>query len=141
MKHSSNSDTLTVLYDGGCPLCLREIAHVKGLAERTNSALEFVDVSDGAMGCAIYANDREKLLARFHVQRSDGSRLDGAEAFVAMWSRLPGWRWLARWLGCQAVCGPWKRPIAASFGCVRDCSGSFAGSMRSGVEKGDMEWL
>jgi len=96
MKHSSNSDTLTVLYDGGCPLCLREIAHVKGLAERTNSALEFVDVSDGAMGCAIYANDREKLLARFHVQRSDGSRLDGAEAFVAMWSRLPGWRWLAR---------------------------------------------
>ncbi|WP_197673870.1 thiol-disulfide oxidoreductase DCC family protein [Halopseudomonas xinjiangensis] len=76
---------------------MREIAHVKGLAERReDSALRFVDISSGASDCAAFADDREKLLARFHVQRSDGSRLDGAEAFVAMWSRLPGWRWLAR---------------------------------------------
>ena len=31
-----------------------------------------------------------------HVEQPDGSRLDGAAAFVAMWERLPGWRWLAR---------------------------------------------
>ena len=24
------------------------------------------------------------------------TQLDGAAAFVAMWERLPGWRWLAR---------------------------------------------
>lgn len=96
MVQISDTETLTVLYDGGCPLCLREIAHVKGLAERSDSALEFIDISSGAAGCAIYADDRDRLLARFHVERSDGSRLVGAEAFVAMWSRLPGWRWLAR---------------------------------------------
>ncbi len=30
------------------------------------------------------------------MQRADGTRLQGAAAFVAMWQRLPGWRWLAR---------------------------------------------
>ena len=93
---TKNIDTLTVLYDGDCPLCRREIAHVKGLSERrSDSALCFVDISREE-DSATYAADRATLLARFHVQRADGSRLDGAAAFVAMWRRLPGWRWLAR---------------------------------------------
>jgi hypothetical protein len=36
------------------------------------------------------------LLARFHVQRPDGQLLSGAQAFLALWTALPGWRWLAR---------------------------------------------
>lgn len=97
MNPTPSSETLTVLYDGECPLCRREISHVKGLAEaRSDSGLCFVDISSrGAEGNA-FAADRTALLARFHVQRPDGSRLDGAAAFVAMWGRLPGWRWLAR---------------------------------------------
>jgi demethoxyubiquinone hydroxylase (CLK1/Coq7/Cat5 family)/predicted DCC family thiol-disulfide oxidoreductase YuxK len=88
------ADTLTVLYDGGCPLCRREIAHVQGLAARQGDAgLCFVDISADA---ACDVAEREALLARFHVQRGDGTRLDGAAAFVAMWQRLPGWRRLAR---------------------------------------------
>lgn len=95
MKDAAAPEVLTVLYDGGCPLCGREIAHVQGLAERqADSALCFVDVS--ATQCAMPADERAALLARFHVQRADGSRLDGAAAFAAMWARLPGWRWLAR---------------------------------------------
>ena len=90
-------ETLTVLYDGACPLCRREIAHARGLAEgRQGSALCFVDISRDADHGGTFAADRAHLLARFHVQRPDGSRLDGAAAFVAMWERLPGWRWLAR---------------------------------------------
>jgi len=88
-------EVLTVLYDGGCPLCRREIAHVQGLAaQRPDSALCFIDVC--APDNALPPDDRAKLLARFHVQRADGHRLDGAAAFVAMGERLPGWRWLAR---------------------------------------------
>lgn len=97
MSSSKPPGQLTVLYDGACPLCRREIAHVEGLAKRqTNSSLCFVDISDGADGHAAFTAERSTLLARFHVQLDDGSRLDGAAAFVAMWSRLPGWRWLAR---------------------------------------------
>jgi len=100
VKASKPDDTLTVLYDGACPLCRREIAHVRGLSERQgDAALCFVDISragcEGA-GDAALAAERDALLARFHVQRADGSRLSGAAAFVAMWSRLPGWRWAAR---------------------------------------------
>ncbi len=95
MKDAAQPEMLTVLYDGGCPLCRREIAHVQGLAaQRPDSALCFVDVHDAHS--AVPAAERAALLARFHVQRPDGSRLDGAAAFVAMWARLPGWRWLAR---------------------------------------------
>ena len=95
MKEPGAPEVLTVLYDGGCPLCRREIAHVQGLAaQRPDSALCFVDVS--AEHQQLPAEERAALLARFHVQRADGSRLDGAAAFVAMWARLPGWRWLAR---------------------------------------------
>ena len=90
-------DTLTVLYDGECPLCRREIAHVKGLAQRHgDSRLCFLDISQQVEGYTALKEDRAALLARFHVQRADGSRLDGAAAFVAMWEHLPGWRWLAR---------------------------------------------
>lgn len=95
MSDAAKPEVLTVLYDGGCPLCRREIAHVQGLAaQRPDSALCFLDVSDARS--ALPATEREALLARFHVQRPDGSRLSGAAAFVAMWARLPGWRWLAR---------------------------------------------
>jgi predicted DCC family thiol-disulfide oxidoreductase YuxK len=90
-------ETLTVLYDGGCPLCRREIAHLQGLAQHEgDGALCFVDVSGETDGDPARSAERAALLARFHVQRADGTRLDGAAAFVAMWSRLPGWRWLAR---------------------------------------------
>lgn len=94
---TKSPDTLTVLFDGSCPLCRREIAHAKGLAEQcSDSALCFVDISAASESGSAFAADRDQLLARFHVQRADGSRLDGAAAFVAMWGRLPGWRWLAR---------------------------------------------
>ena len=38
---------------------------------------------------------REQLLARFHVRSKDGQLLSGAQAFLALWAALPGWRWLA----------------------------------------------
>lgn len=91
------TEPLTVLYDGGCPLCRREIGHVQKLASgQSDSALCFVDISAEGPGPACTTAERATLLARFHVERADGSRLHGAAAFVAMWQRLPGWRHLAR---------------------------------------------
>lgn len=84
---------LTVLYDGSCPLCQREIGVYQGLAARSPVCFTDISATGQALpdGCA-----RERLMARFHVQDEQGRLLDGAAAFVALWERLPGWRWLAR---------------------------------------------
>lgn len=85
--------TLTVLYDGACPLCRREIGVYRHL--RSDAPVCFADVSDAAASLPS-GTTRQQLLARFHVQRHDGELLSGAQAFLALWSVLPGWRWLAR---------------------------------------------
>lgn len=83
---------LTVLYDGACPLCRREIGVYRGL--KPNLPVCFADVSDAALPLPP-GTTREQLLARFHVRGRDGRLLDGAQAFLALWAALPGWRWLA----------------------------------------------
>lgn len=90
---------VTVWYDGGCPLCRREIAAMQRLDRRRR--IRFVDVSgDGA--CPI---NRRELLARFHA-REDGRLLSGAAAFAAMWRQIP----LLRPLGLLARV-PWVLAI------------------------------
>jgi predicted DCC family thiol-disulfide oxidoreductase YuxK len=84
---------LTVLYDGACPLCRREIGIYRGL--QPDSPVCFADVSDPASPLPGNTT-REQLLARFHVRGSDGRLLSGAQAFLALWAVMPGWRWLAR---------------------------------------------
>ena len=86
---------LTVLYDGACPLCRREIGVYRSLQPlREGSPVCFADVNDAALPLPPGAT-REQLLARFHVRGRDGGLLSGAQAFLALWAALPGWRWLA----------------------------------------------
>jgi demethoxyubiquinone hydroxylase (CLK1/Coq7/Cat5 family) len=88
--------SLTVLYDGACPLCRREIAVYRGLRPiDPRQSLGWTDVS-AADAALPNGGDRARYLARFHVQRADGQVLSGAAAFVALWRTLPGWRRLAR---------------------------------------------
>lgn len=86
---------LTVLYDGACSLCRREIGVYRGLQPlRPESPLCFADVSDASLALPPDTT-REQLLARFHVLSQNGQLLSGAQAFLALWAALPGWRWLA----------------------------------------------
>jgi len=86
---------LTVLYDGACPLCRREIAVYQGLQPvEAGQTVQFADIS--RTDCPLPpGGERSDYLARFHVQRGDGQVLSGAAAFVALWATLPGWRYLA----------------------------------------------
>ena len=86
---------LTVLYDGACPLCRREIGVHRGLQPlQPDAPVCFADVSDTTLPLPP-GTTREQLLARFHVRGRDGQLLSGAQAFLALWAALPGWRWLA----------------------------------------------
>ena len=90
---------LTVLYDGACPLCRREIGVYRGLQPlQADAPVWFADVSDAALplpSALPPGTTREQLLTRFHVRGRDGQLLSGAQAFLALWAALPGWRWLA----------------------------------------------
>ncbi len=87
------ADRLTVYFDGSCPLCSVEIDHYASRPEGEN--LEYVDVSRAGseLGPGLSA---DQAMARFHVRLPDGRLVSGARAFVAIWRRLPGWRWAAR---------------------------------------------
>ncbi|MEO9635556.1 MAG: DUF393 domain-containing protein [Parasphingorhabdus sp.] len=83
---------IIIWYDGGCPLCLREIAMVRRLDK--NDAIDFVDLTSPNISCPL---DRTFMLNRFHAQES-GVLLSGAAAFAAMWRAVP----LLRPLGLAA---------------------------------------
>jgi 3-demethoxyubiquinol 3-hydroxylase len=95
-NRAAQPEQLTVLFDGACPLCRREIGVYQGLCPiEPTTQLTFADVSLGQTALPP-GGDRAAYLKRFHVQLADGSVLSGAEAFVALWAVLPGWRWLAK---------------------------------------------
>ena len=75
-----------VWFDGGCPLCRREIALVRRLDRR--HAIIFLDVAREDVACPI---DRAALLTRLHALE-DGRMLSGAAAFAAMWRAIPWFR-------------------------------------------------
>ncbi len=95
MDHPLNP-SLTIWYDGGCPLCLREIALMRRLDKKGRIA--FVDLT-GDAPCPL---DRTLMLARFHATQADGTTVSGAAAFAAMWREIP----ILRPLGIAA-----KNPI------------------------------
>jgi predicted DCC family thiol-disulfide oxidoreductase YuxK len=87
----SDAARTTVFYDGGCPVCAREMAVYQ--AARGAEAVRFVDVMREPAPEGV---SRKEALARLHVRRADGSLAVGAAGFAALWSSLPGWRTLGR---------------------------------------------
>lgn len=83
---------LTVMFDGACPLCRREIAVYQSLAPL--QPVRWQDVSAGSSD--LTHQQQAQYMARFHVRLPNGDLLSGAAAFVALWRTMPGWRWLAR---------------------------------------------
>jgi len=81
-----------VWFDGGCPLCRREIA----LMQRLDRAgrIRFTDLTRSDAFCPL---DPATMLARLHA-RENGVILSGAAAFAAMWRCIP----LLRPLGLAA---------------------------------------
>ncbi len=89
---SANCDGLTVMYDGACPLCRREIGLYQSL--KSSEHVEWLDVSKAEP--LINPVEQAQYMSRFHVRQKDGVLLSGAAAFVALWLVMPGWRWLGK---------------------------------------------
>lgn len=84
-----------VFYDGGCPICSREIALYQRLSDGApdrpafeNIAAESTTLPDGV--------SREEALARLHVRLASGEVVSGAPAFIALWRATPRFRLLGK---------------------------------------------
>jgi predicted DCC family thiol-disulfide oxidoreductase YuxK len=110
---------LTLLYDGGCPLCLREVAFLRRRDQRLNPQaprLAFVDIDAADYDPAAYAGiSYRQAMGRIHALRADGRVLRDVAVFRAAYQEI-GLGWLyapTGWPGLEALAnalyGLWAR--------------------------------
>jgi len=83
---------ITVLYDGDCPLCTREIEMLRRRDPAGRDA-RFVDISAPGFDAFRYGTTHEALMARIHGVLPDGTRVEGMEVFRRVY-RAVGLGWL-----------------------------------------------
>jgi predicted DCC family thiol-disulfide oxidoreductase YuxK len=93
------SKTSTVIYNGDCPVCSREIGVYRARVG-ADGAIGFVDLNDADL--AVFGLSREAAARRLHVVEN-GRLLSGVDAFLALWRATPGFGWLARIVGLPGV--------------------------------------
>jgi predicted DCC family thiol-disulfide oxidoreductase YuxK len=87
-----------VLYNETCPVCRFEIDGYRRRALATGLPIRF-DPLDRAEDWGLTPDQAARQL---HVWQ-DGRVLAGVDAFRALWSAMPGWRWLARVTGWPVI--------------------------------------
>ena len=83
-----------VFYDGGCPICSREIAHYQ--RRRGAEAILWIDITQQADSLTQYGLDYETAMRRFHVLDSNNNFQIGAFGFIYLWSLLKPYNFLAK---------------------------------------------
>ena len=110
---------LTLLYDGGCPLCLREVSFLRRRDQRLHpeaARLAFVDIDAADYNPALYGGiSYREAMGRIHALRADGTVLRDVEVFRAAY-QLIGLGWLyapSGWPGLKPLAdglyGLWAR--------------------------------
>jgi predicted DCC family thiol-disulfide oxidoreductase YuxK len=90
----NDTPRLTVFYDGGCPLCQREIAFYR--RRRGAEGIAWQDVSAVSGDMAAPDLTRAAALGRFHVRDAMGNLHSGGAGFARLWRELPGFSLLGR---------------------------------------------
>ena len=96
---------ITVLFDGDCPLCVREIDFLRRL-DRGRGRLGLTDIAAPEFDASRYGVDFATLMARIHGVLPDGTLIEGVEVFRRAYAAV-GLGWLVaptRW--------PLIRPLA-----------------------------
>lgn len=95
---------ITVLHDGECPLCAREVAMLRRL-DRGRGRIAFDDIAAPSFDASRLGRSHAELMARIHGLLPDGRIVEGVEVFRRAYAAV-GLGWLlapTRW--------PLVRPI------------------------------
>jgi len=83
-----------MFFDGGCPLCRREVEHYRRLDRA--GAVEWIDIAADPARLAPLGVAPAAAFRHLHVVDKRGELQVGAWAFAAIWDVLPYYRWLGR---------------------------------------------
>lgn len=101
--------TFTVLYDGDCPLCTREIAMLRRI-DRGRDRLGVIDIAADEFDPSHYGRDLDTLMGRIHGVLSDGTVIEGVEVFRRAYAAV-GRGWVLNWTRLR----PFVRPVDAAY--------------------------
>lgn len=82
-----------LFFDGGCPLCRREISHYQKIDKKQR--VEWIDIHADPEALAPYGIDWTDAMQRIHLIDSQQQLKTGAYAFVALWKKLPFYHYLS----------------------------------------------
>ena len=91
MMSINNRPKLTLLYDGACPFCRREIAWMS--KKNTKGQLSFEDITAPSFDPAIYGLTRAAVMEVIHGIDDDGHVIKKVEVFIKAYELL-GLGWL-----------------------------------------------
>jgi predicted DCC family thiol-disulfide oxidoreductase YuxK len=77
---------IEVFFDGGCPLCLREIHFLKR-RDRQGKIL-FTDIDAADFRPETYGKTYDELMAKMHGRLPDGTWITGVEVFRRLYSAI-----------------------------------------------------
>lgn len=97
---------LALLYDGDCPLCMKEVNMLRSRSDARGGTLHFVDIAADDYESEACGIDYETAMGRIHAIRPDGTIIQGVEVFreayeavglgwVYSVTKIPGALWLA----------------------------------------------
>lgn len=83
-----------LFYDGGCPLCRKEINHYIRIDRQKR--VEWIDITREQALLDAQGLSFSETMRLIHAIDASGERQIGVPAFLVIWDQLPGYRWLAR---------------------------------------------
>lgn len=94
------SEKCTVIYNGSCPICSREIHMYRDRVAASGGALGFADLNE--VDLAAYGLTPDMAARRLYVMRG-GELISGVDAFLHLWRETPGFGGLARVVGLPGI--------------------------------------
>lgn len=83
-----------LFYDGGCPLCRKEINHYIRIDQQKR--VEWIDITLSKALLDAQGLSFNETMRLIHAIDSTGVKQIGVPAFLVIWDELKGYRWLAK---------------------------------------------
>ena len=81
---------MKVYFNNSCKICKAEIDLYK---KEKIQEIDWIDITDNALATRETSKNNKELLRRLHVKEGE-KVLEGAEAFLVLWKKMPKYRFL-----------------------------------------------